>query len=681
MAVNYYKYSLKLQLGVFIACSLFFTTAIIGFVTYQTSYNVIVDENATRQDETLRTLKIVFESDYNNLTNSFHQLHNVFHTYYLKDIRISDEQIILGSNIINDLVISSGSVRDSRLTFEKLLAGAGYIGTIFVPTKDGDLLRYLSTITENGKSIEGTVLDKNTKTYKEVKKYTLMNKPVTLTDRYTLNSTEHFSYHQSTLDKKGNLKYVTSIAIPMNKLLNELQGIFESATWGETGTTIIIDNREESRGNFLVKRSNWGKTTNMIWDLPHSGERTVGEYILEQKTGHTYIDSNDDRAMSVSFTYIEGWDMIIASIVFIDELTESSKTILKWIVGISVTMSLIFLVLARILFKNTTKKLDLVTGFMSKMEKGNISINIPQVEADGNELIQIQYNMKSMVDQLNELISGVRFSSNVVVEQAGSMLTNAQSSLNQTGSQQEQISSSIEKLQDMSLSVNGIATQIDNINTSVQYADSETRVGVETVNEMGRDIQSLNEHLINSGEAIEMVLASSDDIQNVTKIIDHIASQINLLSLNAAIEAARAGEQGKGFSVVADEIRQLSEQTHKSVKDVVAIIDKLHISTNNAVQKMQKSQIVSNEALLRSSETGELFTNITQQMKDIAEQSNMITTAIDQQAQIATEIADNATNIGESNAQTQELAQKTYDSASLLLDNSNKLKESLSRFH
>lgn len=143
------------------------------------------------------------------------------------------------------------------------------------------------------------------------------------------------------------------------------------------------------------------------------------------------------------------------------------------------------------------------------------------------------------------------------------------------------------------------------LNVSKQMKESLSNMN--KISEVAKVGQS---SLQNTGEEIEKIHRSSQEMQKFLAIIIAISKQINLLSLNAAIEAARAGEAGKGFAVVAEEIAKLASQTNRSIGEIKTLIESNQVSASSGIETTTKSinsvkQITSH------------ITNVTSHLKDV----------------------------------------------------------------
>lgn len=119
-------------------------------------------------------------------------------------------------------------------------------------------------------------------------------------------------------------------------------------------------------------------------------------------------------------------------------------------------------------------------------------------------------------------------------------------------------------------------------------------------------------------KAVLLLGEKSSSIGKITSVIEAIASQINLLSLNASIEAARAGEHGKGFGVVADEIKKLAQQTSFSVKEIEDLITELQGEIQGTTDKMNIADLILQQLTLAIEETEQDFEILTTSIEDTA---------------------------------------------------------------
>lgn len=169
--------------------------------------------------------------------------------------------------------------------------------------------------------------------------------------------------------------------------------------------------------------------------------------------------------------------------------------------------------------------------------------------------------------------------------------------------------------------------------------------GAASAEELGIQADNVN----SSSKVVEDVItALTDKVQRVSNFVDtiiSISSQTNLLALNASIEAARAGEAGRGFSVVADEIRQLSENTKTASNNITSIIQELNADTkqaNESIENAVNSVAKQNELIIQ---TREHFNHVSQEVELLSRNIGEVKGCMEQTKQLSNNIYDNITQL------------------------------------
>lgn len=143
-----------------------------------------------------------------------------------------------------------------------------------------------------------------------------------------------------------------------------------------------------------------------------------------------------------------------------------------------------------------------------------------------------------------------------------------------------------------------------------QMTDSSVQKGTEVVQQTVKVMRELASQMDSAAEAISALDKQSQLIGTIIKSISSIADQTNLLALNAAIEAARAGDQGRGFSVVADEVRQLASRTSQATKEIVDVVSQNQNLAASAVSTIDHSKEQAQRGLELAGEAGDVIVEI-----------------------------------------------------------------------
>lgn len=314
------------------------------------------------------------------------------------------------------------------------------------------------------------------------------------------------------------------------------------------------------------------------------------------------------------------------------QLTNSLKVVLSVVVLISIigTSVIIYMFSSKI-----TKPILIVAEQAKLLANGDLSVKIPEDSLKRNdELGMLSNSFATMILNLKKIITQIAVTSNQVAESSKELYTSGE----QVGQAAEDVGNTILEIAtgaeeqssqiDLALTnLSNLVNQINEVNLSTENMEKTT---VHMIDDIGRGSRSVTEsidrinNLRTDTEEVSRVIFDLGDTSNqigeIIEIISGIAGQTNLLALNAAIEAARAGDAGRGFSVVAEEIRKLAEESADASGRIASLIVEIRNGVDTAVNKMDNSVKSVNSSVKSIEENGDIFLEINEQaerLKDI----------------------------------------------------------------
>lgn len=220
----------------------------------------------------------------------------------------------------------------------------------------------------------------------------------------------------------------------------------------------------------------------------------------------------------------------------------------------------------------------------------------------------------------------------------------------------------------------GVAAQTTNEATNMTaQAQIVVNESTATISHMADDMESVT-------SSIENLAKRSDSISGILDVIRGLSDQTNLLALNAAIEAARAGEHGRGFSVVADEVRNLAKKTNESTDEIHKMISELQDGSKMAVDSVHKSREQAILGLKATHKTNEVLSEIVINVQHISDLNMQIATATEEQSAVINEINIHVVNISDSTEQSAQASQNIESSTDSLKCMASSLDDLVKRF-
>lgn len=409
-----------------------------------------------------------------------------------------------------------------------------------------------------------------------------------------------------------------------------------------------------------------------------------------------YFTKADGVTVSPKRTYsilFKPWNWVVSSGNYYDDINADlnavSTKLTKQFKTTYTTIGLVFLflfiealVVAFLFAKSFAKPIIETSKYLGKMEQGDLSVRLPSSKLK-NEIGKMRSNVNSFVDSMNKMVSASRdniASLNTVAgnldETSGTISSEIrQISENAVGLsrhakvQQKTVDDTVSTMNTMTRLIGDLSQRIEEQNEAVSQSSTAIEEMVANINSITQNVDkfgnSFNTLTANSTDGNEIIAQVVDLVKNVAaestklldtnRVIEDVATQTNLLAMNAAIEAAHAGAAGRGFAVVADEIRKLSESTSKQSHEINETLTKVIQNIDAVSEASTKAGKVFSGMVQQISEDNTIVSEIRSSMEEQSAGSQQIMAALGniKDTTIAIITSSNTMNSGVTNVEKQ----------------------------
>jgi methyl-accepting chemotaxis protein len=433
----------------------------------------------------------------------------------------------------------------------------------------------------------------------------------------------------------------------------------------------------------------FAKDTRISTNITDNGKRILGTKSQVNVTdkvlskGEEYIGSVKIKGLDYEAIYIPLKDSngSVIGMFFVGEETKFIKEELASQMGTIIIIDLVILILfiieSTILTRRITKRIKIVTESMVVIGQGDFTVRTKITTGDETQLLSDTQN--TMAEGLSELVLKIRkicteLSLSADTLAATSQETTATSeeisrALNEiadtTTTQARETDSGLNKTMELSSNLQKISSSIDDMISMFNVASAIDVKGTKIVELLLEKNSQSNLASARVSNSINEMNLSSQKISVIMNTITQIASQTNLLSLNASIEAARAGDAGRGFAVVASEIKKLAEQSSIAAKEINDIIIGIQTQSKKAVSEMNITQIAITDQDMAVKETGNIFgeisstsTNLKKEVSKINEMNKKMILEKDSIVSIMQEISASAQ---QNSAATEQISASSHE--------------------
>ncbi|WP_394246271.1 methyl-accepting chemotaxis protein [Vibrio profundi] len=459
-----------------------------------------------------------------------------------------------------------------------------------------------------------------------------------------------------------------------------------------SGLSKSMDDMVKLLNGFKIEKTGFVFLTNSNGDVQIHRQRDKSQSSLTQlygvqanqllnKSGFNLITTHyEGEEVFVSSAYVASMDWFVIGVVpageIFAELDATAKKMLFTTLGVAIA----FIAMGVLLANSITKPIKLISQRFQDLGQGDGDLS-QRIEVKGNdEIAQLSDGFNGFIEKIHQSMKEVSSTSQALQVAAESVSSKAHITHDNSQEQRDQTLQVVAAINQMGMTISEIASNAATAAETATHASDNTDVGRKVVNQAKDAISRLAQDIENTGQVVEQLASTTQDIGSILGVIRDISEQTNLLALNAAIEAARAGEQGRGFAVVADEVRNLASRTADSTEEIQKMINQLQSDAKDAVTAMNAGKAITLEGVSASDEAVDVLGGISDRILDITDRNTQVATATEEQSTVVHTINQNIEEINSINEVTTGTAEQLAEASQELRDLSGRLDKMVGTF-
>ena len=468
----------------------------------------------------------------------------------------------------------------------------------------------------------------------------------------------------------GQFAGVVGSDVLIDQLVNDVLAIDA----GENAFAMLIDTQD---GTFLAHPDK-----KLLLKPVNSVSNTFNMNMIEKAAGESRLVELDQggRDLLYYFSKVPNTPWIFAIQMDRDTEFAAEDELLTGLLISALIVTIIVVLIVSWLVSFLFQDLGRVSRALAEIASGEGDLTQRLEPRSDDEVGLLATNFNVFVGNMHAMIVKLSHVSQSLSEQSKMTAQHAEERSARIRMQQDEINMVATAINEMAAATHEIAHNSENTARHSEESVTACRDGSSQVSQAQNSLNSLADEVRLATNVVTELEEHGNQISTILSTIQNIAEQTNLLALNAAIEAARAGEQGRGFAVVADEVRILSQRTHASTEEIQTMIETLQSTTKKAVGIMNDSRMLADTSVDDSHAAAASLTQIQHAVESISDMATQIASAAEEQASVTSEITRNTEGIRDV---SNELAEEAHDAAAqaaALSDLSGELEQEIRRF-